>query len=239
MGRLRRGRALALSAVLLGLAILCAPGGRSFASDLYVTTMARLASASHRLARKGPIPFVLDLSRHKRASRPAIAPAVAGKGVRAARTGVAGAADSKQRKPARTGARVALFGVDAADWTAIDHLIGRGQLPAFAQLKRVAATGVLKADAPLLSPLIWTTMATGKRAEDHGVLDFLVDAPGGGVAPVNGGSRRVKAMWIGIFRAAKTPTFPYEFGKLSKIAMSTLSAASEIDVGPELAWLCP
>lgn len=198
MGRFRRGRALALSAVLLGLAFLCAPGGRSFASDLYTTTMARLTSASHRLARKGPIPFVLDLSRHKRAGSPPAGPsrAVAGKGGRGGpRAGVGGAADSKQRSPAKTGVRIALFGIDAADWAAIDHLIARGQLPAFAQLKRVAATGVLEADAPLFSPLIWTTMATGRRSEDHGVLDFLVDAPGGGVAPVNGGSRRVKAMW--------------------------------------------
>jgi tetratricopeptide (TPR) repeat protein len=198
MGRFRHGRALAFSAALLGLAFLCAPGGRSFASDIYTTAMARLTSASRLFARKGPIPFVLDLSRHKRTPRAAVkAPhAVGSNRARSApRAAAARGADSKQRTPARTGARVALFGIDAADWLTIDQLIARGQLPSFAQLKRVAATGVLKADAPLLSPLIWTTIATGRRPEDHGVLDFLVDVPGGGVAPVNGGARRVKAMW--------------------------------------------
>jgi tetratricopeptide (TPR) repeat protein len=197
VGRLRCGRALACSAVLLGVAFLCAPGGRSFASGVYTTTLARLTSASHHLARKGPIPFVLDLSRHKRTSAVASAShAVPVNHERSRpRAAVARAVATNEPKAPRPGARVAVFGIDAGDWAVIDPLIARGHLPAFAQLERVAATGVLKADAPLLSPLIWTTMATGRRPEDHGVLDFLVDAPGGAVAPVNGGSRRVKAMW--------------------------------------------
>jgi tetratricopeptide (TPR) repeat protein len=90
---------------------------------------------------------------------------------------------------------VAVFGIDAGDWAVIDPLVARGALPTFARLKRVGALGVLKADPPLLSPIIWTTMATGRRPEDHGVLDFLVDLPGGGIAPANSGARRVKAMW--------------------------------------------
>jgi len=101
---------------------------------------------------------------------------------------------------ARTGAAgstlpVAVFGIDAADWAVIDPLVLGGVLPTFARIERAGAIGILKADAPLLSPLIWTTIATGKSPEEHGVLDFLVDVPGGGVAPVNGGSRRVAAMW--------------------------------------------
>lgn len=91
--------------------------------------------------------------------------------------------------------KVALFGVDAADWRVIDRLVAAGRLPAFARLKQVAAIGTLAADPPLLSPIIWTTIATGRAPEDHGVLDFMVDRPGGGQAPVNGGARRVKALW--------------------------------------------
>jgi hypothetical protein len=56
--------------------------------------------------------------------------------------------------------KVARFGVDAADWRVIDRLIAAGQLPAFARLKRVASVGILQADPPLLSPLIWTTIAS-------------------------------------------------------------------------------
>jgi pentatricopeptide repeat protein len=91
--------------------------------------------------------------------------------------------------------RVAIFGIDAADWRVIDPLIAAGDLPTFARLKRVGSVGVIRSEPPLLSPIIWTTIATGREPEDHGVLDFMVDTPGGGQAPVNGGSRRVKAIW--------------------------------------------
>jgi tetratricopeptide (TPR) repeat protein len=91
--------------------------------------------------------------------------------------------------------RIALFGIDAADWREIDALTARGRLPAFTRLERVSARGVLQAGAPLLSPIIWTTIATGRAPEDHGVLDFMVDLPGGGQAPVGGGARLTKAMW--------------------------------------------
>jgi len=39
--------------------------------------------------------------------------------------------------------RIAIFGVDAADWRLIDPLIASGRLPTFARLMRVGATGVL------------------------------------------------------------------------------------------------
>jgi tetratricopeptide (TPR) repeat protein len=98
--------------------------------------------------------------------------------------------------PSTTAARrVALFGIDAADWREVDRLVAAGKLPAFARLAQVAARGVLRADPPLLSPIIWTTIATGRRPEDHGVLDFMVDIPGGGQAPVGGGARKTKALW--------------------------------------------
>ena len=92
-------------------------------------------------------------------------------------------------------AKVAIFGIDAADWLVIDPLVAAGHLPTFDRLKRVGTVGVMRADPPLLSPIIWTTIATGREPADHGVLDFMADTPGGGQAPVNGGARRVKAIW--------------------------------------------
>jgi tetratricopeptide (TPR) repeat protein len=91
--------------------------------------------------------------------------------------------------------KIAIFAIDAADWHFIDPLVATGELPTFARLKKVGATGILKAEPPLLSPIIWTTIATGRQPEDHGVLDFMVDVPGGGQAPVGGSARRVKALW--------------------------------------------
>jgi len=88
-----------------------------------------------------------------------------------------------------------LVGVDAADWRVLDPLIEAGRLPSFARLRRAGRTGLLVADAPLLSPILWTTIATGRQPEDHGVLDFMVDTPDGGQAPVGSSSRRVPALW--------------------------------------------
>ena len=98
--------------------------------------------------------------------------------------------------PAVAGARpIVLVGIDGADWLAIDRLVARGQLPTFARLKQRGRTGILRATPPLLSPIIWTTIATGRRPEDHRVLDFMVDLPSGGQAPVTSSERRTAALW--------------------------------------------
>jgi tetratricopeptide (TPR) repeat protein len=104
----------------------------------------------------------------------------------------------------RAAAPIALVAVDAADWQAIDPLIAAGRLPTFAALKSGGAVGTMRADPPLLSPIIWTTVATGRRPEDHGVLDFMIDLPNGGQAPVSGAARRTKALWE-IFSDAGRP----------------------------------
>jgi tetratricopeptide (TPR) repeat protein len=99
---------------------------------------------------------------------------------------------------------IAIIGVDGADWQTIDPLIAAGRLPAFAMLKAAGGVGTMRPEPPLLSPIIWTTIATGRRPEDHGVLDFMVDQPGGGQMPVSGGARRTKALWE-IFSEAGRP----------------------------------
>ncbi len=91
--------------------------------------------------------------------------------------------------------RVLLIGLDGADWQEIDRLIAAGRLPAFATIERDGRTAILHATPPLVSPLLWTTIATGRGPEDHGVLDFMVDLPSGGQAPIAATSRRVAALW--------------------------------------------
>lgn len=93
------------------------------------------------------------------------------------------------------GRRVLLVGVDAGDWLAVEPLMAEGKLPTFARLAAAGRTGTMIATPPLVSPLIWTTIATGREPEDHGVLDFMVDEPGGGQSPVSGASRRAAALW--------------------------------------------
>ena len=103
-----------------------------------------------------------------------------------------GAAAPQKRAAGRP---VLLVGIDAADWLTIEPLAAQGRLPTFARLLAAGQAATLTATPPLVSPLIWTTIATGRQPEDHGVLDFMVDLPAGGQAPVSVASRRVAALW--------------------------------------------
>jgi Flp pilus assembly protein TadD len=95
-----------------------------------------------------------------------------------------------------TGQRVLLVGLDGADWDLIDPLIERGELPSFAALKRDGAWARMRSSVPTLSPLLWTTIATGKSPDRHGINDFLVADPRTGQrVPINSTFRRVKALW--------------------------------------------
>ncbi|HKY33415.1 MAG TPA: alkaline phosphatase family protein [Candidatus Polarisedimenticolia bacterium] len=91
---------------------------------------------------------------------------------------------------------VLLIGIDAADWDIMTPMMAAGRLPNLRSLRDRGSWGVLRSMKPTLSPILWTTMATGRPPEEHGVLDFLVrDDSGGGELPISRLSRRVKALW--------------------------------------------
>ncbi len=91
---------------------------------------------------------------------------------------------------------VVLIGVDSADWDLMDPLIEKGDLPRLAALKRTGAWGPLRSMIPTLSPILWTTIATGRAPEDHGIIDFLMKDPSTGLeVPISRLFRRVKALW--------------------------------------------
>ncbi|RME00188.1 MAG: tetratricopeptide repeat protein [Calditrichaeota bacterium] len=92
--------------------------------------------------------------------------------------------------------KVLLIGLDGADWNRILPLIQQGKLPHFARLMREGSYGSLHSMRPLLSPMIWTTIATGKMPDEHGIFDFLVtDTRTGRQIPVTSTLRRVKPVW--------------------------------------------
>src|SRR5215470_6104394 len=68
-------------------------------------------------------------------------------------------------RPADPRRRLVLVGLDAADWAVLDPLAAAGRLPAFARLKAHGRTGVMLATPPLISPILWTTIATGRPPE--------------------------------------------------------------------------
>ena len=57
------------------------------------------------------------------------------------------------------------------------------------------ARGVLKSMDPTASAILWTTLATGKTPEEHGILGFVVPSADEKPVPVTSNLRRVKALW--------------------------------------------
>jgi predicted AlkP superfamily phosphohydrolase/phosphomutase/tetratricopeptide (TPR) repeat protein len=92
--------------------------------------------------------------------------------------------------------RVLLVGWDAADWQMIEPLLAQGLMPTLARLLERGAAGNLATTRPILSPILWNTIATGKRADAHGVLGFTEPDPAGaGIRTTASTSRRAKALW--------------------------------------------
>jgi predicted AlkP superfamily phosphohydrolase/phosphomutase/Tfp pilus assembly protein PilF len=117
-------------------------------------------------------------------------------------------AEALRRRAEKTGLKVAILGLDGADWEILDPLIRQGRVPNLASLKARAAYGPMKSMDPMLSPILWTTAATGRPPDQHGVIDFLVrDAATGKPVPMSSRARKVKALWNIAGDAGKTSAF--------------------------------
>ena len=95
--------------------------------------------------------------------------------------------------PAR---KVLLVGWDAADWKVIHPLMDAGKLPTLKRLVEGGSMANLATLHPVLSPMLWTSIATGKRPFKHGVHGFTEPTPDGqGIQPITNLSRNTKAIW--------------------------------------------
>lgn len=102
-------------------------------------------------------------------------------------------APSMNNPPAR---KLLILGWDAADWLMIRALVDHGGMPNLRRLMREGSHANLSTLEPRLSPLLWSTIATGKTADKHGILNFVEpDASEGKLRPVASTSRRTRALW--------------------------------------------
>ena len=96
---------------------------------------------------------------------------------------------------------------------------------------------------PILSPMLWNSVATGKRPDKHGILGFIEPDPQtGGVRPVTSTSRKVKAVWnILTQRGYKTHVLGWFAGHpaepINGIAVSDLYPHAVAPLGKE--WPLP
>jgi len=95
-----------------------------------------------------------------------------------------------------SGPRVLFIGVDGLDWGRVQRLADDGRLPNIASLMEEGSSGVLHSLYPYLSPSIWTSIATGKREDKHGIAGFLVDrGTTTNPTPTSSNMRTARAMW--------------------------------------------
>ena len=92
--------------------------------------------------------------------------------------------------------KLLLIGWDSADWKLLSPLMESRQMPALARLVKEGCRGQISTLHPVYSPMLWTSIATGKRPYKHGVLGFSEPLPDrSGVRPVSSLSRKTKAFW--------------------------------------------
>jgi predicted AlkP superfamily phosphohydrolase/phosphomutase/predicted Zn-dependent protease len=92
--------------------------------------------------------------------------------------------------------RLLLVGWDSADWKIIHPLMDSGAMPTLEKLVNSGTSGNLTTLEPQLSPMLWTSIATGKMAYHHGVPGFTeVDPQSGAIVPVSAATRKCTTVW--------------------------------------------
>ncbi len=88
-----------------------------------------------------------------------------------------------------------IIGLDGGDWDIIEPVMNAGRMPNLKKLRDEGAWGRLRSEMPLLSPVLWTSIATGQTPDRHGVTWFMSTTPDGQKIPISSRSRQVRAVW--------------------------------------------
>ena len=92
--------------------------------------------------------------------------------------------------------RLAVFGLDGADFSLLRPWLEDGSLPCLSRLYRQGASGPLASTVPPLSPEAWASFATGMNPGKHGVVNFVQPKPGSYELQFScGGIRRARGLW--------------------------------------------
>jgi hypothetical protein len=97
--------------------------------------------------------------------------------------------------PAASDGPMLVIGVDGLEWDVVRPLAAKGAMPNLAELMQRGMIGKLETFEPAKSPVIWTTIATGKLPVEHGILDFTRVTADGRRVLYESSDRRSKAIW--------------------------------------------
>lgn len=89
-----------------------------------------------------------------------------------------------------------VIGWDGADWKVASPLIDAGKMPNLQRLVDTGVMGNISTLYPVLSPMLWTSISTGKRAHKHGIHGFAEPDPSTNtVRPITNLGRKCKTIW--------------------------------------------
>lgn len=92
--------------------------------------------------------------------------------------------------------KVCLIGVDGMTWDILLELHNKGKVTHFSQLINNGFCAPLQSLLPSKSPALWTTIATGKTPEKHGIDDFIRWNPEHTIrVPLTADFRTSKFLW--------------------------------------------
>jgi predicted AlkP superfamily phosphohydrolase/phosphomutase len=95
------------------------------------------------------------------------------------------------RPKAEPVARVLVVGADGLEWNVLRPLLAAGKCKNLRALMERGAYGHLSTFVPTLSPILWTSIATGKMPDQHGIHGFT-DAD---ASQYTSAQRRGRAVW--------------------------------------------
>lgn len=95
--------------------------------------------------------------------------------------------------PARQ--KVIMLGVDGFSEKVITELLQQKRLRNIQVLRKSGSYGRITSINPIFSPSIWTSIATGKKREDHGIVHFQIKDEKGRMMVTNNSHRKTKTLW--------------------------------------------
>ena len=97
--------------------------------------------------------------------------------------------------------RLLVLGLDGADWTYIDQMFARGELPVLRRLRDNGIWGPLETIRPTQSPTVWTTIVTGRRPPEHGIQSHTVQRHRGARGTIAATKLRVRGLGLESLRS--------------------------------------
>lgn len=101
----------------------------------------------------------------------------------------------EQTKPSDL--KVLVVGIDGATFDIIKPMVKSGKLAQFKRLMDAGTHAKLRSQDPMLSPSLWTTIATGHNRDRHNIVHFLSNNSSKGRAStlISTGDRKTVALW--------------------------------------------